>query len=355
MNLVQTTEVQTRFPKLILPEGYCTPLGTVSTARAVHQINRLFERNLEDNLHLSRVSAPLFVQKGTGINDDLNGADLPVSFSIKAMDVTAEVVQSLAKWKRIALAEYQIPLHEGIYTNMHAIRPNEVPDNLHSIFVDQWDWELHIRKEDRTLEFLKKTVRTLYSIIKEAEHFVHEKYGILPDLPDDIYFIHAEELLQRYPNLTGEQRESAIAREYGAVFIIGIGGKLSNGQNHDDRSPDYDDWSTPNEDGYFGLNGDILVWNHVLGRALELSSMGIRVDKESLLKQLSLANKNERKNLHFHQLMLNDELPLCIGGGIGQSRMSMHLLKKAHVGEISAGLWPDEMIHLCKANGIQLL
>lgn len=344
-----------KFPKLVLPKEYHSQLDVISTARAVQQMKRIFEANLEKQMQLSRVSAPLFVQKGTGINDDLNGMDFPVSFDINAMEIQAEVVQSLAKWKRIALAEYELPVHEGIYTDMHAIRPNEVPDNLHSIFVDQWDWELHIKKEDRNIDFLRQTVRKLFDIIKKAEAFMEEKYGITPELPDDIFFIHAEELLQRYPNLSAEQREAEIAREYGAVFLIGIGGSLSNGRSHDDRSPDYDDWSTLNSDGFYGLNGDILVWSSVLGRALELSSMGIRVDKESLLRQLALKDKNERLKLHFHQLMMNDRLPLCVGGGIGQSRMAMYLLKKAHVGEISAGLWPEEMIHLCKANGIKLL
>lgn len=355
MSVIETVRSHSKFPKLLLPDDYSSSLNTVSTARAVHQIKRLFETSLERDLNLSRVSAPLFVQKGTGINDDLNGIDFPVSFAIKAMQIEAEVVQSLAKWKRIALAEYEIPVYEGIYTDMHAIRPNEIPDNLHSIFVDQWDWELRIVKEDRNLEFLYGTVEKLYAIIKRAEEFVEEKYGIAAELPDNIYFIHSEELLQRYPHLSPEQRETAITREYGAVFIIGIGGSLSNGRNHDDRSPDYDDWSTRNEHGYYGLNGDILVWNPVLNRALELSSMGIRVDKESLVRQLDLKNKNERLDLHFHQLLMSDQLPLCIGGGIGQSRMAMFLLKKAHVGEISAGIWPEEMIQVCKANGINLL
>lgn len=355
METVLSDQTLTQFPKLILPQGYNPRLDVVSTARAVHQLKRLVEANLQKELQLFRVSAPLFVQKGTGINDDLNGVDFPVSFSIRAMNIEAEVVQSLAKWKRIALSEYGIPVHEGIYTDMHAIRPNEVPDNLHSIYVDQWDWEKSIRREDRNLSYLKETVEKLFNILKAGEAYIHEHYGIAPELPEKISFFHSEELLQRYPDLTPEQRESEITKAYGAVFVIGIGGELSNRKSHDERSPDYDDWSTPNDEGYYGLNGDILVWSSVLNRALEISSMGIRVDRESLIRQLALKDKNERLNLHFHQLLLNDQLPLSIGGGIGQSRLCMYLLKKAHVGEISAGLWPEGMIHACKANGIRLL
>lgn len=355
MNSLYPIQTKAISPKMIIPQNYQPKLDVISTAKAVQQLKSLMTSQLENDLSLSQVSAPLFVQKGTGINDDLNGKDFPVSFSIKSMDMQAEVVQSLAKWKRIALAEYGIPVHHGIFTDMHAIRPNEIPDNLHSIFVDQWDWEKVILKEDRNLNFLKGIVEKLFSIIKGGEYFVSETYGITPELPDQIFFIHAEELLQRYPGLSAEQRENEITKDYGAVFLTGIGGKLSNSQSHDDRSPDYDDWSTPNSDGYSGLNGDILVWNSLLGRAIELSSMGIRVDKESLVRQLALKDKNERLKLHFHQLLLNDQLPLSIGGGIGQSRLAMYLLKKAHVGEISTGLWPEEMIHLCKANGINLL
>ncbi|MCO5236599.1 MAG: aspartate--ammonia ligase [Chitinophagaceae bacterium] len=355
MDTIFSDKPLTRYPKMIIPKDYSPRLDVISTARAVHQLKRLVEANLQKELQLSRVSAPLFVQKGTGINDDLNGVDTPVSFGIKAMDIEAEVVQSLAKWKRIALAEYGIPVHEGIYTDMHAIRPSEIPDNLHSVLVDQWDWEKAIRAEDRNLGYLRETVEKLFSVIKAGEAYVHEHYGIAPELPEKISFFHSEELLQKYPDLTPEQRESEITRVYGAVFVMGIGGELTNGRNHDERSPDYDDWSTPNSDGFYGLNGDILVWSSVLNRALELSSMGIRVDRESLVRQLALKDKNERLGLHFHQLLLNDELPLSIGGGIGQSRLGMYLLKKAHVGEISAGLWPEEMIHVCKANGIRLL
>lgn len=353
---MESVKPQAKFPGLILPKGYRPFLSTLSTAHALQQLNRFIELNLETELHLHRVSAPLFVEKGTGVNDELNGTERAVGFSIKAMEgMEAEVVQSLAKWKRIALAEYEVPVHEGIYTNMHAIRADEDPDNLHSLFVDQWDWEKRILPEDRTLGSLKKTVKKLYAILKRAEVFVHKQYGIVPELPEYIHFVHTEELLQRYPLLSPQQRENEITKKYGAVFVIGIGGALSNGLPHDGRSPDYDDWSSKNDEGYYGLNGDILIWHPVLKRAVEISSMGIRVNKEALIRQLELREQTDRMELLFHQLLLNDELPLCMGGGIGQSRIGMYFLRKAHIGEVSAGLWPEEMVHLCKAHGIRLL
>lgn len=353
---MESVKQQTRFPGLILPKGYHPKLSTLSTAQALQQLKQFFELNLETEMHLHRVSAPLFVQKGTGVNDDLNGIEQPVGFSVKAMDnLEAEVVQSLAKWKRMALAEYKIPLHEGIYTQMHAIRADEQPDNLHSLFVDQWDWEKHISAKDRNVAYLKKTVQKLYSVLRRTEIYIYKQYDIKPLLPEHIHFIHTEELLQRYPEMTPKQRENEIVKEYGAVFVIGIGGKLSDGTPHDGRSPDYDDWSSNNDDGFRGLNGDILIWHPVLERAFEISSMGIRVDKKALLHQLELKDQNQRMELLFHQRLLNDELPLSIGGGIGQSRLGMYYLRKAHVGEISAGLWPEDMIHLCKAHDIPLL
>lgn len=345
-----------KFPGLILPEDYHSDMDALATAYAFQQLKNFIGLNLETELHLHWVRAPLFVEKGTGINDDLSGIEKPVSFPVKEMgEVEAEVVQSLAKWKRMALAKYEIPVYQGIYTDMHAIRPEERPDNLHSLFVDQWDWELRIEEKNRNLDFLKKTVRKLHGILRRTEKFIYKQYGIKPILPEEISFIHSEELLQEFPHLTPAERENEITRQLKAVFVIGIGGKLSDGKQHDGRSPDYDDWSTPNSRGFFGLNGDFFIWHPVLNHAIEISSMGIRVDKESLSRQLELNNQNDRKELLFHRMLLNDELPLCIGGGIGQSRMGMYLLRKAHVGEINAGIWPDEMVEICNKNGINLL
>lgn len=349
-------EAQRKFPGLILPKNYHPQMDTLRTAHALQEIRKFIALNLETEMHLHRVSAPLFVEKGTGINDELSGIERPVSFPATAMvGIEAEVVQSLAKWKRMALKKYDIKVHEGIYANMHAIRPDEQPDNLHSLFVDQWDWEQRIEEKDRNLDYLKKTVKKLYFILKRTETYVEKLYGIQPQLPEEIRFIHSEELLQRYPDVIPEERERKITKEYGAVFIIGIGGKLSNDISHGGRSPDYDDWITPNKDGFTGLNGDILIWNPVLNREVEFSSMGIRVSSESLRKQLEIRNQEHRKGLLYHKQLLNDELPLCIGGGIGQSRLGMYFLRKAHVGEISVGIWPQEMIDICAEHNIDLL
>ena len=343
--------------KIIKPTDYKQLLNPTQTEQGIKQIKDFFQANLSTALRLRRVTAPLFVLKGLGINDDLSGVERPVSFPIKDMgDQRAEVVHSLAKWKRLMLAEYQIQPGYGIYTDMNAIRGDEELDNLHSLYVDQWDWERTIRMEDRTLAFLKKTVNSIYSAIRRTEYLVCETYPqITPFLPEEIHFIHSEELLQRYPNLTPKERENAISKEYGAVFIIGIGQKLSNGDPHDLRAPDYDDWTTQNEEGFAGLNGDILIWYPTLNRSIELSSMGIRVDKEALLRQLELTGKNDRKELYFHQRMLKDELPLCIGGGIGQSRLCMVLLHKAHIGEIQASIWPEDMRKECANLGMPLI
>lgn len=343
--------------KIIKPTDYKQLLNPTQTEQGIKQIKDFFQANLSTALRLRRVTAPLFVLKGLGINDDLSGVERPVSFPIKDMgDQRAEVVHSLAKWKRLMLAEYQIQPGYGIYTDMNAIRGDEELDNLHSLYVDQWDWERTIRMEDRTLAFLKKTVNSIYSAIRRTEYLVCETYPqITPFLPEEIHFIHSEELLQRYPNLTPKERENAISKEYGAVFIIGIGQKLSNGDPHDLRAPDYDDWTTQNEEGFAGLNGDILIWYPTLNRSIELSSMGIRVDKEALLRQLELTGKNDRKELYFHQRMLKDELPLCIGGGIGQSRLCMVLLHKAHIGEIQASIWPEDMRKECASQGMPLI
>ncbi|MCO5249117.1 MAG: aspartate--ammonia ligase [Chitinophagales bacterium] len=349
-------EIKTKFPGLTLPKNYHSSLDALHTAHAFQQIRSFIHLNLETELDLHRVSAPLFVEQGTGINDDLNGVEKPVAFGIKELGTTrAEVVQSLAKWKRLALKKYDIPIGEGIYTDMHAIRPDETPDSIHSIFVDQWDWEQRISEDQRNLEFLKDTVKKLYYILLRVEKLIHKQYGIDRKLPNKIHFIHSEELLQLYPNLTPKEREFEITKKYGAVFIIGIGYELSNGEPHDGRSPDYDDWSTVNSEGYFGLNGDILVWHPILECAFEISSMGVRVDKNSLHNQLVIKDKTEREKLIYHRQLLNDQLPLCIGGGIGQSRVGVFFLNKAHIGEISVGIWSEEMREICNENGIYLL
>lgn len=343
--------------RIIKPTDYEQLLNPIQTEQGIKQIKDFFQANLSTALRLRRVTAPLFVLKGLGINDDLSGTERPVSFPIKDMgDQRAEVVHSLAKWKRLMLAEYQIQPGYGIYTDMNAIRGDEELDNLHSLYVDQWDWERTINENERTLAFLKKKVNCIYSAIRRTEYLVCETYPqIKPFLPEEIHFIHAEELLQKYPDLTPKEREHAISKEYGAVFIIGIGQKLSNNEPHDLRAPDYDDWTTINEDGLAGLNGDILIWYPILNRSIELSSMGIRVDKEALLRQLEQTNKNERKELYFHKRLLNNELPLCIGGGIGQSRLCMVLLHKAHIGEIQASIWPEDMRRECTELGMPLI
>ena len=271
-------------------------------------------------------------------------------------DANAEVVHSLAKWKRLTLAEYEIEPGYGVYTDMNAIRADEELDNIHSLYVDQWDWEAVINKEDRTVAYLKDVVRRIYCAIRRTEYLVCETYPqIKPFLPETIHFVHSEELLQMYPHLTPKEREDEICKKYGAVFLIGIGGKLSNGEPHDGRAPDYDDWSTIAEDGRPGLNGDILIWYPVLERSLEISSMGIRVDKESLLRQLEISGKQERRELFFHRQLLEGNLPLSIGGGIGQSRLCMMLLQKAHIGEIQASIWPEDMLKECAKLGMPLI
>lgn len=343
--------------KLIKPTGYKALLDTKQTEQAIKQIKDFFQENLSTELRLSRVTAPLFVLQGLGINDDLNGVERPVTFPIKDLgDAKAEVVHSLAKWKRLTLAEYHIEPGYGIYTDMNAIRADEELDNLHSLYVDQWDWEAVITQEERTLSYLKNVVERIYAAILRTEYLTSETYKeIKPFLPRKIHFIHSEELLQMYPNLSPKEREDAICKKYGAVFIIGIGGKLSDGKKHDGRAPDYDDWSTVAEDGRAGLNGDILIWYPVLERSFELSSMGIRVDQEALLRQLKLEGKEDRKQLFFHRQLLDGRLPLSIGGGIGQSRLCMVMLHKAHIGEIQASIWPDDMRAECAQLGMPLI
>lgn len=341
----------------IKPQNYKPILDLQQTELGIKKIKDFFQENLASELRLRRVTAPLFVLKGTGINDDLNGVERPVSFAIKDMDdAQAEVVHSLAKWKRMTLADYQIPLGYGIYTDMNAIRADEELGNLHSLYVDQWDWERVISVEERNLEFLKLIVKKIYATFLRTEYLVCESFPeIKPCLPEHIYFIHSEELCRLYPNLTPKEREAEISKKYKAVFVMGIGGELSDGQKHDGRAPDYDDWSTLAENGLPGLNGDIILWNEVLQTPFEVSSMGIRVDKKALEYQLKISGKEERLNLYFHKRLMNDSLPLSIGGGIGQSRLCMFFLRKAHIGEIQASIWPEDMKEMCAKENINLI
>ncbi len=333
---------------LILPENYDPVLDIRHTQEAIKYIRDTFQREFGNELHLSRISAPLFVTKSSGLNDNLNGVESPVHFDMKAIPhEDIEVVHSLAKWKRFALKKYGFQMHTGLYTNMNAIRKDEDLDNLHSAYVDQWDWEKIITKEERNEETLRQVVRHIFKVIKHMEHEVWYKYPeAVNHLPDDIHFITTQELLDLYPNLDARQRENAIAKKYGCVFIMKIGDILSNGEKHDGRAPDYDDWQ---------LNGDIMFWFEPLQCALEISSMGIRVDENSLVEQLKKENCTERMELPYHQAILNRELPYTIGGGIGQSRLCMLLLKKAHIGEVQASIWPDDMIQACKEHHIQIL
>ncbi len=342
---------------VIKPIDYRSLLDPKQTEQGIKLIKDFFQQNLSTELRLRRVTAPLFVLKGLGINDDLNGVERAVTFPIKDLDdAKAEVVHSLAKWKRLTLAEYDIEPGYGIYTDMNAIRADEELDNLHSLYVDQWDWEAVITREQRTLAYLKTVVERIYAAIRRTEYLTCETYPqIKPFLPETITFVHSEDLLQMYPDMTPKEREDAICKKYGAVFVIGIGGKLSDGKKHDGRAPDYDDWSTVAENGKPGLNGDILIWYPVLGRSFELSSMGIRVDKESLLRQLALEHQEARAKLYFHKKLLAGELPLSIGGGIGQSRLCMVLLHKGHIGEIQASIWPEDMRKECKSLGMTLI
>lgn len=344
--------------KLQIPDGYKPLLDLKQTEQAIKLIKDFFLDSLSTELRLRRVTAPLFVLKGLGINDDLNGIERPVTFPIKDMgEATAEVVHSLAKWKRLTLAEYSIPAGYGVVTDMNAIRADEELDNIHSMYVDQWDWERTMKPTERTIDYLKQIVRKIYNTILRTEFFISEKFPqIKPYLPEEITFIHSQELFDRYPNLTPKEREDAICREYGAVFIIGIGGKLSDGQPHDMRAPDYDDWTTEDRStGRHGLNGDLMIWYPVLGHALELSSMGIRVNEEAMLYQLKLTGKEDRKGLYFHEKLLAGELPQSIGGGIGQSRLCMCLLQKAHIGETQSSIWPADMREACSKAGMPLM
>ncbi|MBU5486956.1 aspartate--ammonia ligase [Clostridium sp. MSJ-8] len=332
---------------IIIPEGYSSKGTLIETEVNIKKIKDYFENRLAVNLDLTRVSAPLFVDAETGLNDNLNGVERPVAFDIKANNKVVEIVHSLAKWKRMSLKRYGFEVGKGLYTDMNAIRRDEDMDNLHSIYVDQWDWEKIISKEDRNIDTLKSVVNSIYKTFKETEEFVATNIGgIEKELPEDIYFITTQELEDKYPNLTSKEREDAICKEKKAVFIMQIGDVMNSGEKHDGRAPDYDDWK---------LNGDIVFWYPLLNRAFEVSSMGIRVDEDSLREQLKKSNCEERANLEFHRMLLNKQLPYTVGGGIGQSRICMFLLKKAHIGEVQASTWDDENYTLCKQNNINLL
>ena len=333
---------------LILPKQYKSELNLHDTQLAIKTVKDFFQALLAQRLHLTRVSAPLFVDPATGLNDNLNGYERPVTFGIKEQDdKNAEVVHSLAKWKRYALKKYGFQVGEGIYTDMNAIRRDESTDNIHSIFVDQWDWEKIIHKEDRNLDYLKETVRTVYKCLRKTEQYMAIQYDYIDlILPKEIFFITSQELEDLFPDNTPKEREYYITKAKGAVCIMQIGDTLESGEPHDGRAPDYDDWA---------LNADILVYYPVLDIALELSSMGIRVDKEALLRQLTLSGQEKRKELYFHKRLLNETLPLCIGGGIGQSRLCMLYLQKAHIGEIQASIWPEDMRKECAQLGMQLI
>lgn len=333
---------------LIIPKDYDPKLSVKETQQAIRYIRETFQDEFGKQLNLSRLSAPMFVEKKTGLNDNLNGVEKPVSFTMQDMgDEQIEIVHSLAKWKRVALKRYGFDMHEGLYTNMNAIRKDEDLDNYHSAYVDQWDWEKVIGKEERTVETLKATVRQIFKVIKHMEHEVWYKFPqAVHHLPDEIHFMTTQELEDMYPDMTPRERENAICKKLGCVFLMQIGWKLNSGERHDGRAPDYDDWK---------LNGDILFWYEPLDQAIEISSMGIRVDAESMKKQLKDADAEDRLSLPYHQMILNEEVPYTIGGGIGQSRLCMLLLGKAHVGEVQAALWPQEMIDQCAAHNIHLL
>lgn len=333
---------------LIFPKDYDPHLTVRQTQEAIKYIRDTFQKEFGREMNLERISAPLFVEKSSGLNDDLNGVERPVAFDMACVPgETIQVVHSLAKWKRMALKQYGFQPGEGLYTNMNAIRRDEETDNLHSCYVDQWDWERVITKEQRNVETLEHTVRNIFKIIKHMEHEVWYKYpDAVKHLPEDIVFITSQELLDRYPDKTPKERENLITKEHGCVFLMKIGDKLTDGKPHDGRAPDYDDWQ---------LNGDILFWFDTLGCALEISSMGIRVDEVSLAEQLKKAGCEERRSLPYHQMLLNGQLPYTIGGGIGQSRLCMLLLNRAHIGEVQASIWPKEMRKACKEHGITLL
>lgn len=331
-------------------------VSVYETEKMISEIKQEFATRLAANLNLIKVEAPLIVEQGTGINDDLNGIENPVSVKIKDLPAKkVEIVHSLAKWKRYKLKQIEASAEQGLYTDMRALRPDEDLSRIHSVYVDQWDWEKVIGIESRNLDYLKETVLKIYAAIKEVESILEKKYGIEAILPDNITFLHSEDVLADYPSLTSKERENEIAKKYGAVFLIGIGGKLSNGEAHDGRAPDYDDWSTPTSEKHKGLNGDILLWNPLLDSAFEVSSMGIRVNQEALENQLNISGESKRKELYWHQELLKGNLPQTIGGGIGQSRISMYLLRKKHIGEVQSSIWSEDIKAESKQNNINLL
>lgn len=334
---------------VVIPEGYASQMDPIEMNRAIKFVKDIFQENFQEALNLTRVSAPLFVDSESGLNDTLNGIENPVSFKPKYLENTdVQVIHSLAKWKRFALHDYKFKPYTGLYADMNAIRKDEELDNIHSLYVDQWDWEVRIEENDRNINYLKKCVENIYNTILKVEHAVLIKYPFLVDskLPKEIKFITTQELLDMYPDLTPRQREDKITKEYGAIFLMKIGGVLTDGDIHDGRAPDYDDWE---------LNGDIIVWNNILERSLELSSMGIRVSAESLDKQLKLAHQTQLANFPFHKAILNDKLPYSIGGGIGQSRLCMYFLRRVHIGEVQASIWDESTYDICKERGIFLL
>ncbi len=333
--------------KVYIPEGYKTPLSSYEMQRAIEFIKSNFQVNLSNALNLRRVSAPLFVAENSGLNDNLNGFERPVSFDIPDVGNNAQVVHSLAKWKRLALKRYEFHVGMGLYTDMNAIRRDEEVDNIHSIYVDQWDWEKVISRENRTVEYLKETVRNIVGAVCETSEALNVAFPSLHvKLDREVFFITTQELEDMYPDLTAKERENAICREHHTVFLMQIGKTLTSGKKHDGRAPDYDDWD---------LNGDILVWNEVLGHAFEISSMGIRVDREALDRQLTISGCNDRRELPFHKMLLNDELPLAIGGGIGQSRLCMLMIGTCHIGEVQASLWDEATLAKCEEAGVRIL
>ena len=332
---------------LIFPQGYDAKMTQRDTQRAIKLIKDTFQKSLAEKLHLDRVTAPIVVMKDSGLNDDLNGVERKVHFTMAEIEGTAEVVQSLAKWKRMALYRYGYGVGEGIYTDMNALRRDDTVDNTHSVFVDQWDWEKVISEADRTEDYLKETVRSIVGAVSETKKRLNDVYPVLTsEIKDEVFFVTSQELEDMYPALTAKERENAITKKHGVVFIMQIGDALRSGQKHDGRAPDYDDWR---------LNGDLLVWDEVLGKALEISSMGIRVDAKALDRQLTLMGADTRRAFPYHRMVLENTLPLTIGGGIGQSRLCMLLLEKAHVGEVQCSVWPKEMVKACQEHGIYLL
>ncbi len=340
-----------------VPKNYKPLLDQKKTEKAIKFVKDTFERELSGGLKLSRVTSPLFVPSNSGINDDLSGIERPVRFEVGKMNnLNMEIVQSLAKWKRMALADHGYGKSTGLYTDMNAIRADDDIDNIHSLYVDQWDWEYVMDNSQRNIAFLKSVVTKIYDAVKRTEFLVSEQYPeCQPTLPEEIVFIHSQQALEMYPDKTPEEREKLLAKKYGAIFIMGIGAELSDGVRHGGRAPDYDDWSTPNDDGFLGLNGDIIVWDTVREDSIELSSMGIRVDRDSLIKQLKIRNMEYRKDLYWHKRLLNGDFPQTIGGGIGQSRLCMLLLHKAHIGEVQASVWPEEDCKIAKENNIPLM